>query len=114
MPDKRFLKRNKSLFYLKVEDYVTGREVGRLVDISDHGFKLISDEPVATESERVFTIELPEPFEGKEQMMVTAKGLYNKRDVNPDYFSAGFRFIDLSRYNQKVIVWLSKDFIFQD
>lgn len=114
MADKRFLKRRKSLFYLKLEDYVTGEEIGRLVDITDQGFKLFTKNPVPVGREMVLTLELPETFEGQEKLLFSAVALYNKNDVNPDYYSAGFEFKELPREAANAIVWLSKRFLFNE
>ena len=114
MSDKRFLKRKKSIFYLKVEDYVSGKEIGRLVDITDLGFRIITGSSVATGKELVLTIELPEAFEGREQILFKATCMYNTKDVNPDYYSAGFQFKDITVGERNVIFWLSKNYIFQE
>lgn len=112
MPDKRTLKRRESVFYLKVSDYVTDTEIGRLVDITEHGFKIVTDGPLPEGKEMVLTLELPEPYEGMSSLLFCAVSRYSKRDVNPDFYSVGFSFKELQEDAERVIVWLSNRFLF--
>lgn len=114
MSDKRISKRKESLFYLKVVDHASGELVGRLVDITADGFKLISKNKITLNEEFNLALELPAAFEGQEQMLFNATSLHSEKDVNPEYTVTGFRFIALSRENSKNIHRLMKEYIFDN
>ena len=114
MTDKRILRRKESLFYLKIVDSSSGELIGRLVDITADGFKLVSRQAIELNKEFNLVLELPEPFDGDNKMTFKATSLHIKKDINPDYNDTGFQFLDLSKENLKKISLLMKKYIFEN
>ncbi len=114
MSDKRVLQRKDSLFYLKVVDTISGEFLGRLVDITVDGFKLVSKKKIPLNKEFNLSLELPDAFDGVEEIFFKATSLHTKKDINPDYNDTGFKFIALSRDNLKKISRLMKEYIFDN
>lgn len=114
MSDKRILRRKESLFYLKIVDLSSGELIGRLVDITVNGFKLISRNSVELNKEFDLVLELPESLDGDDKMVFRATSLHTKKDINPDYKDTGFKFVDLSRENLKKISLILKKYIFEN
>ena len=114
MSDKRILRRKESLFYLKIVDLSSGELIGRLVDITVDGFKLISKNSVELNKEFDLALELPESLDGDNKMEFRATSLHTKKDINPDYNDTGFKFVDLSRENLIKISIILKKYIFEN
>lgn len=114
MTDKRILRRKESLFYLKIVELSSGELIGRLVDITADGFKLVSRQAVELNKEFDLVLELPELFDGDNKMVFKATSLHTKKDINPDYNDTGFKFLDLSTENLKKISLLMKKYIFEN
>ena len=57
--EKRSLKRWHLIFYLRVFDQDTGALVGHVVDINTGGMMLISDNPITTDTDFDFWIDIP-------------------------------------------------------
>lgn len=114
MSDKRILQRKESLFYLKVIDKNSGELIGRLVDITIDGFKLVSRDAIPLHQEFYLSLELPGTFEGEEEVVFKATSLHSKKDVNPEYTDTGFKFNDLPGENLEIISRLMKDYIFEN
>jgi hypothetical protein len=103
MFEKRKHRRTGLLYYLKVYDLDTAKYLGHLVDISSGGFKMLSNFPLATGQDLHLQVHLPEIVCGYETFTVKAKPCWCKRDLNPDYFATGFKFIALSTEGIKII-----------
>jgi PilZ domain len=87
---QRSYKRSSLLFYLQVAIRSTGQPVGRLVDITPEGIKLVSEEAIPTDKTFEFRVILPEGFSGGEYLDVDAKCVWSKRTPNPKLFESGF------------------------
>ncbi len=114
MTDKRILRRKESFFYLKIVESSSGELIGRLVDITADGFKLVSRKAIELNKEFDLVLELPESFEGDNNIAFKAISLHTKKDINPDYNDTGFKFLDLSMDNLKKISQLMKKYIFEN
>jgi c-di-GMP-binding flagellar brake protein YcgR len=114
MTGKRKLKRRHLIYYLNVYDTNTDRLLGQLVDITTEGMMLTSDDPI---EENVFfelRMVLPEAIEAKEEILFDARSLYCRQDVNPDLYSTGFKFENISENDQKIIENLINEYSFHN
>lgn len=91
---QRSYKRSSLLFYLQVVIRSTGQPVGRLVDITPEGIRLVSEEEIPTDTTFEFRVILPEGFSGGEYLDVDAKSVWSKRTPNPKLFESGFMLIN--------------------
>lgn len=114
MAEKRKDKRRNIIYYLRVFDRNTDQLVGQLVDITTSGMKLVSETPI--ESDAVFQLRmvLPEEIGQKKEIGFDVKSMWCKRDVNPNFFSIGFEFEDISTEDIKIIQNLIYEFSFRD
>jgi len=103
MSEKRKHRRVNLLYYLKVFDLTTGKHLGHLVEISSGGFKMLSKAPVNPGQELHCRIELPETVCGHDTFTAKLHCCWRQKDLNPDYFAAGFKFIGLSLEGIKII-----------
>ena len=92
--DKRRFDRRHSIYYLRVYNQNDGTLLGNLVDISEKGVMLVSDEPLELDRFYKLKMQLPEPMNGKETIEFTGRCAWCKSDINPHFFGAGFELIN--------------------
>ncbi len=82
--------------YFDVIDQRTGTSLGHLVDLTLEGFKIISRESIPRNEVYELRIDLPEEVEGVRQIVTRAQCVWCERDINPEFYDAGFRIISIS------------------
>ncbi|MCP4293644.1 MAG: PilZ domain-containing protein [bacterium] len=88
--------RKNTPHHVKVIDQVSGKVVGRVVDITADGLMLISKKALDPGNIFQLRIILPRMMDGKVDIPVEAEAVWSKQDKNPSYFQTGFRFVNLS------------------
>ena len=114
MVEKRRTKRRHIIYYLRVFDKKTDQLVGQLVDITTSGMKLVSENSIEPDSYYEFRLVLPEEIDKKKEIAFAVKSMWCKRDVNPNFYSIGFEFEDISTEDINIIKNLIYDFSFHD
>ena len=95
MSEKRRLRRNNLIYYLKVFDQSNEALLGHLVDITSEGIMLVSEGPIATGIDYRLRLVFPRDIFGEEKIDFTAKSVWSKQDSNPDFYDTGFLLIDM-------------------
>ena len=114
MGNNRKLKRRHLIYYLRVFDKNSGKLMGHLVDVTQEGILLISEEPVPENTEYSLNMVLPETLEGEEMIEFRATSLWSKRDINPSFIATGYKIHDLSTEKSGIISSLVERFGFND
>ncbi|MEZ4529371.1 MAG: PilZ domain-containing protein [Desulfobacterales bacterium] len=114
MLNQRKSKRRHIIYYLRVLDANTGQLIGQLVDITTEGMKLISENPTDPETFLQLRMLLPEEINQKTQICFEVESLWCKRDINPNFFSIGFKFVAILPEDVNIIKNLIYDFSFRD
>lgn len=96
MDEQRKLKRRQLVYYLKVNDRLSRELVGRLVDITTEGMMLINSDPIETNRVYQLVLDLPSEMNESRPVNIDAKSLWSRKDVNPDFYVTGFRFLTVS------------------
>ena len=110
--DKREFDRKQLVYYLTVLYHESDRIAGYLADISENGMMLFSPESMAPESTGTFRIG-PDPELGlSAPLVLDARCMWCEKDVNPDYYIIGFRFLDLDQSRQEAVGRLVKKYGF--
>jgi hypothetical protein len=107
-------RRRNIIYYLRVFDRDTDQMVGQLVDITTRGMKLVSVHPVEQGARHSLRMLLPEEIDRKKHLKFEVECMWCKRDVNPNYFTIGFEFLDISPEDVHVVKALIYDFAFQN
>ena len=89
--EKRSLKRRHLIYYLRIYDGISSRVVGHIVDITNRGLMLISDEPIAVQEEYRLRMKLPGMSTVQEELIFEAVCRWCREDENPAFFVAGFQ-----------------------
>jgi c-di-GMP-binding flagellar brake protein YcgR len=114
MSEKRSAKRRHLIYYLGVDDRQTEGLVGRVVDITAGGMRLISENAVDPGGTFRLRMVLPREFEHKQEITFGATSRWCTRDANPQWFSIGFEFKDISPADITIIEDLIREFAFKD
>lgn len=114
MSEKRTLKRRHLFYYLRVFDSKNDSLVGHVIDITAEGIKLFGERPIELGKEFKFKMALPEFI--KENVEIEFEGVcsWSKRDVNQDFYVAGFKLDKLPEKEIKHINQLVMEAGFQD
>lgn len=103
--NKRKDDRRHLIYYLKVENRVTGEIIGRVVDITPNGLLLIGKDKFDDKSEIPVRVELGdelfEKMHGHLELDIQCR--WSKQDVNPNYYVNGFAFLNHKEEQRKII-----------
>lgn len=91
--EKRTQKRRNTIYYLEVFDMETGRQLGRLVDITTEGMMLLNEEPTPTNVSLKCRMVLPAEILGRTNIIFEATCKWCRKSVNPKFYEAGYRSI---------------------
>ncbi|MCD4650371.1 MAG: PilZ domain-containing protein [Candidatus Cloacimonetes bacterium] len=105
-------KRENLTFYPRVFDAKDKKELGSLADMNLQGMKIFGIRPLPLDKTYQLRINLPVKMAGNEFMIIVARTLWGKEDVNPDYWATGFQFTEVSEKNERIIRRLIEDYNF--
>ncbi|MBA4377956.1 MAG: PilZ domain-containing protein [Gemmatimonas sp.] len=89
---QRHQKRRPLILYLQILDAATGEELGRLVDLTEEGLRLVGRREIPVGTRLDLRIVLPAGAAACGELAVTAVCRWSGRDVNPDLAAAGLHF----------------------
>ena len=99
--DGRIMRRKELVFYLEVSNTETGENIGRLVDLTTRGCKVVEKDGFESGLHIPLTITLPDIRYGVEVLQFNAIARWSKPDINPDYLVTGFEIIRLGARERK-------------
>jgi hypothetical protein len=114
MADRRKVKRRHLIYYLRVFDRTSGRQLGHLVDLTPEGMMLMSERPIRVGRSLGLRMTLPSDAGREQTIEFDATSLWTSEDVNPDFYDTGFKFEKISRRHLAQIETLIDDFGFRD
>ncbi len=109
---RRQVERKYLVFYLRVFDGMSSNVIGHVVNISEKGVMLLSDDPTPVNEEYRLRMRLPSEITDKGEIIFNATSRWCKPDANPDFYLTGFQIHELSSSIKKNILSLIDDFSF--
>ena len=103
MTEKRKHKRIPLHYYLKVIGSDSEEHLGFMIDVSEEGFKLLSEHKISAGSEVECTVQLPEDIKGFKELSFMAVARWSGKDVNPDYYASGYHINEIEPDGKTVI-----------
>ena len=95
MDDRRQHSRHSTQLNIEVLDLHSGRRLGRVVDLSEDGFMLVSESPPEADSVWQCRLVLDQPLDGIHEIRLGADCLWSR--VDPGHSGwCGFHIIDLA------------------
>lgn len=110
----RVQKRRNSIYHLKIYDSETGEFMGRLVDMTAKGIKMVSENPLPLSRVYQLQVDLPAGYFMQSTFSFEGKSMWCKKDVNPDYYVTGFFAPGLETANQDIVANLINHLSFND
>jgi len=114
MANSRKHNRRKTSDYFITQDRSTGDVIGRVLDMSTDGLRLMTMEPVATSRRIKAIIKLQKPVDGRGEIEFDAECRWCLENERAGWYEAGFRFLDLSPGTAAIISRLLKDWVAAD
>ncbi len=112
MDERRKAERKDLVYYSRVSDSISGRDLGNLINITSEGAMVLCERPVEVDKAMQLVIEMPEGLANKSQLLVAAKSLWCQEDVNPEFYDVGFGFTNLTPEDSEIIKRLVENFSF--
>jgi hypothetical protein len=113
MSEKRKAPRRDLIFYSRVSDGKSGRVLGYLLNITAGGAMILSEKPVESDWLVDLHIELPEGLSDKHELVVAARSLWCRPDINPEFYDCGFSFSEISEEYVRLIERLTEEYGFR-
>lgn len=112
MPNLRTQDRHLLNVYLEVLDASNGERLGRVVDLTIDGLRLVSCHPVA--KDRVYQLVIDTDIGGtsREPIQIEGRCTWAGRDINPDLHASGFSFPRVSARQKALLARLVRHFGF--
>ncbi|MBF0530323.1 MAG: PilZ domain-containing protein, partial [Deltaproteobacteria bacterium] len=102
--------RRQLIYYLKVLDHGTGQPIGRLVDITVEGMLLVSSQPIPKNTVYKLQVDLPDGLNARPPIILEARSLWSKPDINTDFIDTGFIFITIAPSDLQTITELIAEY----
>lgn len=102
MEDKRTRKRKFLKLYLQISDLKTGQLFGHLVDITNEGGMVTSEQPIETDTEFQLRMALPAEIKGTKEVEFSVTTLWSAKDSESEFYNTGFQFRELSSQNAEI------------
>lgn len=113
MQDKRKHKRIPLHYYLKVSESNSLEHLGYMIDVSEAGFKLLSENHIPAGSELACTLQLPDDLDNKKEISFKARACWSGKDVNPDYYVSGYHIDEITPAGEVVISLIIRHYGYQ-
>ncbi|NPV56824.1 MAG: PilZ domain-containing protein [Anaerolineae bacterium] len=113
MEERRKLKRVYLMFYSRVFDLKSGEMLGYMADLNRLGMMVISEEVIPAEQVLKVRLDLPE-FYLRPHLVIEARSVWCKTDVNPRFYNTGFEFSPSSEEDLLLIDRMIKDYGLQE
>ncbi len=114
MDERRKLKRQHIMFYSRVFDRATGAFLGYLGNLTPDGSMIISEEELQIDKDYQLRIDLPEDMYAKSMLNLTARAVWCKRDIDPNFFNIGFSLQDVPIQDEGIIQKIIDDYGLQN
>ena len=82
--------------FFEVFDKKTNTTIGHLVDLTVEGLRIISRTEMRPRTRYQFRIDLPKEVQGVSRIFADAECIWCHKDVDPEFFMAGFKIIDIT------------------
>lgn len=103
MAERRKSDRKSTLHIIRVLNRDTGKQIGRLVNITTDGMMLISKKPIDIGKIIPVRLVLPRMIHDKEELEFNAEVRWCRSDTNPNYQAVGFKLLNITREGTEII-----------
>lgn len=112
--DLRQADRRNLVFYLRVFDGLSNKILGHLIDISEKGVLLMTDEPVEPNEDHRLRIRLPVFIRDRHELVLTGTSRWCRQEPKQDHYLAGFQVYNVDAPTKKVVQNLISELGYQE
>jgi hypothetical protein len=102
--------RTQLIYHLRVFDARRGSLLGQIVDITPEGLMLIGEKPVRVDRKYALRMDLPRNVMADRTLRFTAESKWCTADKSGDFYSMGFRIVDITPEGLGVVQKLAQQF----
>ncbi|MGA7193499.1 MAG: PilZ domain-containing protein, partial [Anaerolineales bacterium] len=114
MEERRKNKRRHLLYYGRVYDENVQKLLGYLVDITESGFMLLSEELYPVDVTRRLKLEVTDDVGKGPYINFTVKSIWCEPDIDPSHFDTGFEIIEIKPSDKELILSIVEKYGFRD
>jgi len=114
MKEKRKTQRRYLLYYMRIYDTATRKQIGNLVDISSGGVMVIGEHLIPEGRTTHLRMELTHDVAKKPFMEFSARSKWCNPYITPNLFNTGFEILDLAPEDAEIIQRINTVFGFHD
>ena len=111
--DQRRDNRKDTFYYTPVREAGTGRIVGRLVDVSEHGIAIMRETALPSEAVLNLEMELPYEMHGHDTLRFRAEVRWSGPFVNPEYVRVGLHIVECDNDLHSILQTLMHEACFE-
>ena len=101
--ERRYLKRRKFTYYMRVLDNYTLQLIGYLADISPKGFQLDTPQPIVVNKDYNIRLDLTPDVSDTNFITFMARCRWSRPDeTDPFSFDAGFQVVSISPHDDEI------------
>ncbi|MDD4918750.1 MAG: PilZ domain-containing protein [candidate division Zixibacteria bacterium] len=109
MNDRRDNARRRTAAYHLVYELETGEFVGRVINLTTGGLRLISDAAVAVPTKLSCRMRLPDLFKGAREIMFDIESRWCEYNRIGDWYETGYEFVRLGELARQAIDAMIRD-----
>jgi hypothetical protein len=110
----RLQERTHLIYHLRVFDAEEGRMLGHMIEMTPEGMMLIAEEPIPVDKIFSLRMDLPKNLGIERRLAFRAESKWCRKDSTGDFYSMGFRILDMAPEAVTVVRALIKDFYQED
>lgn len=114
MAERRKIKRKYLLYYGRVYDERAQTLLGHLVDITQLGLMLLSEQPFPVGVTQQIKLEVTNDIAEQPYLNLTVKSIWCEPDVDPNHFNIGFEILAPTPDDERVIQMIIESYGFRD
>lgn len=114
MEDRRKVKRRYLLYYMRVYECATRRQIGNLIDITPEGAMVLSEDAFPVGTTIRLRLEVTEDVADKPFLEFSAHSIWCKPDITPNLYDIGFEILDLEPGDASIVQRIITTFGFRD
>ncbi len=110
----RKLKRRHLIYYLKVMESNTDKEIGFLINITTSGILIMSEKQIEVDKIFSLKVQLKTDLTTEDYLVFDAKSKWCTKSVNSDFYDTGFEMLNVSIEDFKGIENVIEELGFND
>lgn len=103
LDERRREQRKHISYYLRIFDHDSGELIGHLIDFSNDGLRVLTEEPVETGMDFKLRLDLAAVMNFEQQLLFDAKSVWLEQDYSSNSYNCGFVIVKISNKTREII-----------